>query len=242
MADTDDLSLAELRGEIDRIDAGLHGLLMERGLVIDRLIAAKGTAASGSAFRPRREAAMMRALAERHAGRLPFDAVEAIWRILISTFTHLQAPFAVHGPAVPDPVALQDSARFHFGFTVPYRALPGPDEVVAAVAASRGDLGLLPVGEAATPWWTALEGPSAPKVIARLPFVARAGHPAGLPLLVVAKAGSGEAPAAIRVRSVAAGGPGLRLAACGSAALVAASADDVAGVEVGSYPAPFRLG
>lgn len=234
------VSLAGLREEIDRIDAELHGLLMARGRIIDRLIATKGTAASGSAFRPRREAAMMRVLAERHSGRLPFEAVEAIWRTIISTFTHLQAPFAVHGAAASDPATMQDSARFHFGFTVPYRPHPGPVEVVAAVAASRGDLGLLPLGEAASSWWTALEGAEAPKVIARLPFVERDGHPAGTPLLVIAKAGSGEAPAEVRVRSVV--GPRAdALASCGPSALVAAADDDETGIEVGSYPVPFRL-
>src|SRR5207248_152828 len=58
-------SLAELRREIDRIDQAMHGLLMERGEIIDRLIAAKQTQETGSAFRPAREAEMMRRLVER---------------------------------------------------------------------------------------------------------------------------------------------------------------------------------
>ena len=37
--------LAALRAEIDRIDAQMHALLIERGAIIDRLIAAKGGAA-----------------------------------------------------------------------------------------------------------------------------------------------------------------------------------------------------
>src|SRR5204863_7682 len=49
-------SLADLRREIDRIDAAMHGLLMERGEIIDRLIAVKQTQETGSAFRPAREA------------------------------------------------------------------------------------------------------------------------------------------------------------------------------------------
>jgi hypothetical protein len=36
-------------------------------------------------------------------------------------------------------------------------------------------------------WWTGLADPQAPKVIARLPFVERPDHPAGLPVFVVAK-------------------------------------------------------
>src|ERR687886_3101445 len=89
-------SLAELRAEIDRIDEAMHRLLMERGDIIDRLIAVKKTSESGSAFRPGREAAMMRALVERHRGLLPLDTAESIWRVMIATFTYVQAPFSVH--------------------------------------------------------------------------------------------------------------------------------------------------
>ena len=35
-------------------------------------------------------------------------------------------------------------------------------------------------------WWTQLTDPQMPKIIARLPFVERPDHPAGLPLFVVA--------------------------------------------------------
>ena len=48
-------SLADLRREIDRIDADMHALLIERGEIIDRLIAVKKTEETGSAFRPARE-------------------------------------------------------------------------------------------------------------------------------------------------------------------------------------------
>ena len=53
-------TLADLRVDIDRIDASMHELLMERGRIIDRLIAIKARQGGGSAFRPAREAAMMR--------------------------------------------------------------------------------------------------------------------------------------------------------------------------------------
>lgn len=195
-------ALADLRREIDRIDAEMHGLLMERGLIIDRLIAAKGTAASGSAFRPEREAAMTRILLERHRGVLPVEAVEGIWRVIISTFTHVQAPFRVHVEA--GEAAMRDSARYHFGFTVPLETHPDAEAVVAAVAASRGDLGLVAfLAPAAAPaWWEALRAPSGPKIIARLPFGAGPGHPAGTPVLVVSRSASGEGPGAVVVYAV----------------------------------------
>src|SRR5215470_13983614 len=89
-------SLADLRRDIDRIDEAMHGLLMERGEIIDRLIAVKQTQETGSAFRPAREADMMRRLVERHAGILPLDTAESILRVIIATFTYVQAPFRVH--------------------------------------------------------------------------------------------------------------------------------------------------
>src|SRR5215210_7852045 len=88
--------LAELRQDIDRIDEAMHRLLMERGTIIERLISVKKTSESGSAFRPGREASMMRALARRHEGLLPLDTAESIWRVIIATFTYVQAPYRVH--------------------------------------------------------------------------------------------------------------------------------------------------
>jgi chorismate mutase len=85
-----------LRKEIDTIDGEVHRLLMARGDIIDRLIQVKQTQEVGSAFRPAREADMMRRLVQRHRGILPLDTVESIWRVIISTFTYVQAPFSVH--------------------------------------------------------------------------------------------------------------------------------------------------
>src|SRR5277367_2680607 len=181
--------LAGLRQEIDRIDASMHELLLERGQIIDRLIATKKTQESGSAFRPAREADMMRRLVKRHRGNLPLDTAESIWRVIISTFTYVQAPFAVHADLSAGDALMRDSARFHFGFTVPFVPHMGAASVVQAVTASKGDLGLVPAfaTAGAGPWWTALEFEAAPKIIARLPFVERADHPAGMPVFVVSR-------------------------------------------------------
>src|SRR6266568_7803097 len=165
-------SLEVLRKEIDAIDAQVHSLLMARGDIIDRLIQVKQTQEVGSAFRPAREADMMRRLVERHRGILPIDTVESIWRVIISTFTYVQAPFSVHADLSAGDALMRDSARFHFGFTVPFVAHMGAAAVVAAVSDSKGDLGLVPAFAmaGAGAWWSALELNSAPKIIARLPF------------------------------------------------------------------------
>ena len=184
-----DISLADLRRDIDRIDEQMHALLIERGDIIGRLIAVKKSQETGSAFRPAREAEMMRRLVARHHGILPLDTAESIWRVIISTFTYVQAPFAVHADLSAGDALMRDSARFHFGFTVPFEPHLGASSVVEAVSESRGDLGLVPAFAVAGagPWWAALEFASAPKIIARLPFVERANHPAALPVFVISR-------------------------------------------------------
>ena len=204
---------------------------------------------------------MMRVLAERHRGRLPVDAVEGIWRIIISTFTHVQAPFAVHAEGSAGGAAMRDSVRFHFGFTVPYHEEPDAQAVIAAVAASRGDLGLVAPATARGAWWRGLRPSQAPKVIARLPFVERPGHPAATPALVLAASISGEGLGAVVLYAAEAARSraGTALEALGGQVvaeadgsilivasrsveperIAAALAADVA--QVGSHPEPVRL-
>src|SRR5256885_5376863 len=130
-------TLADLRREIDRIDESMHRLLMERGEIIDTLIRVKKTQEVGSAFRPAREADMMRRLVERHRGMLPLDTVESIWRVIISAFTFVQAPFSMHADLSAGDSVMRDSARFHFGFSVPFVAHFSADAAVGALAGER---------------------------------------------------------------------------------------------------------
>ena len=216
-------TLADLRREIDRIDEAMHRLLMERGEIIDTLIATKKTAESGSAFRPAREADMMKRLVERHRGILPLDTAESIWRAIVATFTYVQAPFSVHADLSAGEAAMRDSARFHFGFTVPFVTHIGAGGVVAAVAASRGDLGLVPATAASGAWWAALEGDDQPKIIARLPFVERADHPAGLQVFAIARPNPDALVTDVETWSVrvAGWGPGVARALDPSAEVIA---------------------
>jgi hypothetical protein len=95
----------------------------------------------------------------------------------------------VHADLSAGDALMRDSARFHFGFTVPFVAHMGASAVVAAVSTSKGDLGLVPAVAVAgaSDWWSALEFDAAPKIIARLPFVERADHPAALPVFVISR-------------------------------------------------------
>jgi chorismate mutase len=208
-------SLGELRKEIDRIDESMHKLLIERSEIIDRLIATKKSQETGgSAFRPAREAEMMRRLVQRHRGILPLDTVESIWRVIIATFTYVQAAFSVHADLSAGDALMRDSARFHFGFTVPFVAHMGASGVVASVSESKGDLGLVPAiaVPGAGAWWSALEFDTAPKIIARLPFVERADHPAALPVFVLSRVAADAMATGASVWSVRVSGWGAHAA------------------------------
>ncbi len=210
---SDQPTLADLRAELDRIDEAMHRLLMERGEIIGRLIKVKRTAETGSAFRPAREADMMRRLVERHRGILPLDTAESILRVIIATFTYVQAPFRVHADVSAGEPAMRDSARFHFGFTVPFEGHLGSAGVIAALSAAPGDLGLIPAtATGAGAWWSALEPDDAPKIIARLPFVERADHPAGLPVFAIAHPHPDAIIRDVMVWSVRVAGWGVRAA------------------------------
>lgn len=244
--------LAELRAMIDAIDESVHRLLIQRAAVIDELIVVKGTAQNGAAFRPGREAQMMRRLAARHSGNLPLGAVEHLWREIISTFTALQAPFGVAAAAEGDPVGAAETARFTFGFTVPLRLLDTAGAVVSWMEAGGTDkLGLVPLGAAGDgeAWW---EGLRRAQVVARLPFFAAIRRPNLKPALVLAPpladpvpfevgcfavAGTDALPGGAEVLAQA---PGSRLVAAPDGAALAAAGLDIR--PVGGYAAPLRTG
>ena len=101
----------------------------------------------------------------------------------------------------------------------------GASSVVEAVSELKGDLGLIPAFAiaGAGPWWAALEFAAAPKIIARLPFLERADHPAAMPVFVVSRAAADAMVIETEVWS-------LRVAGWSAAAVnaVAALADVIA--------------
>jgi chorismate mutase/prephenate dehydratase len=176
--------LLAIRTRIDAIDAEMHRLLVDRSAVIDELIHVKGTSKPGAAFRPEREADMMRRLVMRHSGNLPLTTVEHIWREIITTFTAMQAPFGIAAAPSADPLALRDAIRFYFGFSIAVSEAASGEAAVARVAETRKDIAVL---DAATSgrWWGGLCGAQAPKIFAKLPFIECPERPADLPAYVV---------------------------------------------------------
>lgn len=161
--------LTELRAKIDAIDESMHALLMQRAGVIDELIRIKGAdRARGAAFRPGREAQMMKVMADRHAGSVPLSMIVHVWREIISTFTHMQAPYRVHLAQGPSPCVLRDMARYHFGFTVELVPHADAASAMAAASAERNALAVVPLRDAGE-WWRDIDAAAGLSVMARLP-------------------------------------------------------------------------
>jgi chorismate mutase-like protein len=177
-------TLRGIRDRIDAIDEAMHRLLIERSGVIAELIRVKGTSKPGGAFRPDREADMMRRIVNRHSGQLPLATVEHIWREIITTFTAMQAPFEVIAGPAKDPLAMRDLVRFYFGFSVPVSNATSNETAVASVSSSGTEIAVVAAAQSGR-WWGTLSDPGSPKVFAKLPFIKIPGRPADLPAYVV---------------------------------------------------------
>lgn len=166
--------LDDIRARIDAIDEAMHRLLMERGGLIASLQAAKGVGGPGgsAAMRPAREARMMRALAARHDGSLPLAAVERIWREIIGSFTQMQAPFHVLLTGADD-VTLAEFGHYYFSATTPLSYAPGAVDVLKAIAADIGTVGVILDNGDTVPWWALLahQKDNPGRAVARLPFL-----------------------------------------------------------------------
>lgn len=169
-------SLEGLRREIDGIDDQIHDLLMRRTAVVGGIARVKKSA-PGAAYRPAREAELVRRLLSRHQGPFSRRALVRLWRELLGATTRLQGEFGVAVYRTDGATGFWDLARDHYGSEAPITALTSEAQVFAAVAEGKAAVGVLPMpqDDAAKTWWAALtrRDPDMPQVVARLPFVMR---------------------------------------------------------------------
>lgn len=197
-------SLPALRKEIDRIDAEIHALLRERaGVVTDVARAKAATAGDGPpalAFRPGREASMLRALAEAHSGPFPLRSLVRIWREIISGMTRIQQDLTVaaYRPDSGDSAGW-DAARDHFGMGMTYQPHRRARDVVVAIRDRRADIGVVPAPgseDDEEPWWPGLAADSdaIPRIVFKLPFLGVPGAGEGRAYVVLTLPGAEPEP------------------------------------------------
>lgn len=135
-----DAELARLRQRIDAIDDRILELASERA----RLAQEIGHLKNGSAYRPEREAQVVRRLLAANPGPLPAEAVERLYRELMSACRALEQPLSVAylGP----PGTFSEAATIkQFGHAVQTVPLASIDEVFRTLERDGVQFGVVPV-------------------------------------------------------------------------------------------------
>ena len=159
--------LPALRAELDRIDNTVHDLLMQRAGIVE-YVARSGKPA---AFRPGREASIIRRLLARHKGALPAVSVFRIWRELLAGTTTMQGGFSLAVCDGDQGASLTQLAREHFGALTPLRAYGSAGQALVDVSQGAASVAVLPYPSESDNWWVALlHHEPRLHVIARLPF------------------------------------------------------------------------
>jgi chorismate mutase/prephenate dehydratase len=172
-------SLAEFRREIDRVDDALHDLLMQRAELVERVGRLRK-----AAYRPGREASVIRRLLARHAGPLPRRAVARLWREVFAAHIAIETQFAIAVCDVGETGTYAAVAREHFGALTPLRIHRSAIQAMTEVANGTATAAVLPLPVEEEPvaaaWWVPLLHREMPRihVVARLPFWASP-RPAG---------------------------------------------------------------
>ena len=132
--------LDRLRGEIDRVDDAILAAMNERA----RLARAIGTLKVGQAYRPEREAQVLRRIKERNPGPLSGETVALLFREIMSACLALERPITV-AYLGPKGTFSESAAMKHFGLAAEGQPAPSIDEVYRAVQSGAADFGVVPV-------------------------------------------------------------------------------------------------
>ena len=132
--------LERLRQEIDRVDERILQALNERA----KLARAIGTLKVGQAYRPEREAQVLRRLKERNPGPLSSETVALIFREVMSACLALERPVTV-AYLGPRGTFSERAALKHFGLGAEAVPTASIDEVFREVESGAADFGVVPV-------------------------------------------------------------------------------------------------
>jgi chorismate mutase-like protein len=172
---SDKKQLEALRDQIDKIDAHIHDLIMERTQVVEDIREVKDNLGAKIMIRPSREAEVLYRLMERHKGPFPKQEIARIWRELIVATCSFEGPFSVAVYHPDDEPGYWDLARDQYGAFTPMSRHPVARRVVEAVQNGEATLGIVPIPklDEGDNWWRHIvsEHEGTPRIIARLPFI-----------------------------------------------------------------------
>ena len=132
--------LDRLRAAIDAVDERILESLSERA----RLAREVGALKVGQAYRPEREAQVLRRIKERNPGPLSDETAALLFREIMSACLALERPITV-AYLGPRGTFSERAAMKHFGLAADATPVPSIDEVFRAVESSAADFGIVPV-------------------------------------------------------------------------------------------------
>jgi chorismate mutase/prephenate dehydratase len=132
--------LERLRGEIDRVDESILQNLNARA----KLAREVGMLKVGQAYRPEREAQVLRGIKERNPGPLADETVALLFREIMSACLALERPITV-AYLGPRGTFSEGATLKHFGLAAEALPTPSIDEVFRAVESGAADFGVVPV-------------------------------------------------------------------------------------------------
>ncbi|HKW80275.1 MAG TPA: chorismate mutase, partial [Casimicrobiaceae bacterium] len=139
--DDSDQELRRHRAAIDGLDRDILRTLNERAAHAQAIGRLKG---AGAAYRPEREAQVLKSLREANPGPLPGDAVAGIFRQVMSACRALEQPLRIAylGPAG---TFSHEAVGRHFGASVEAEPCASIDEVFRAAESGQTDYAVVPV-------------------------------------------------------------------------------------------------
>ncbi|HEX6635697.1 MAG TPA: prephenate dehydratase [Usitatibacter sp.] len=132
--------LERLRGEIDRLDDRILESINERAKLARRI----GTLKVGQAYRPEREAQVLRRIKERNPGPLSAETAALLFREIMSACLALERPITV-AYLGPRGTFSERAALKHFGLAAEAVPVASIDEVFREVESGAADFGVVPV-------------------------------------------------------------------------------------------------
>ena len=132
--------LDRLREQIDQLNVRILESLNERA----RLARAIGTLKVGQAYRPEREAQVLRRIKERNDGPLSDETVALLFREIMSACLAIERPITV-AYLGPRGTFSETAAMKHFGHAAEGTPTPSIDEVYRKVQSGEADFGVVPV-------------------------------------------------------------------------------------------------
>ena len=135
------VSLSEIRSKIDALDTRLVDLLSARAKLAQQAWHAKGNA---SAYKPEREAQVLRRIRELNKGPLSATALTRLFTEIMSACRALEEQMAV-AYLGPEGTFSQEAVVKHFGSLTGGKPLASIDEVFRAVETGASAYGVVPV-------------------------------------------------------------------------------------------------